>query len=88
MNARSIEHLKPLQVAAVYAKDVETIDTLLASEVNVNARENFGESPIHKVTKESNPAVVQTLLNAEPQEVAPDDTGRTVLHIATSRCGI
>ena len=88
VNARSMEHLKPLQVAAVYAKDVAAIDTLLVNEANVNARDNFVETPIHKMTKKSNPAVVQTLLNAELQEVAPDDTGRTTLHIATSRCGI
>ena len=83
-NARGTYYRTPLHFAAEDSANPAALATLLDAGADLNARDEFGWTPLHSAAANENPAVLAALLDAGADLNALDGSGRTVLHIAAT----
>lgn len=66
----------PLHAAAQYNRDPAMIEVLAAAGMNIDVRNLDGETPLHHVWTNPNPAVFRTLLRLGADPLARDERGR------------
>ena len=72
-----------LHIAAQYTKDRGAILVLLNAGANIEARNAYGESPLHYAALSGTSETTKVLLEAGAYFEATDNHGRTPLHYAT-----
>ena len=72
-----------LHIAAQYAKDPGAIQALLNAGANIDARNAYGESPLHFAALSGSSETTGVLLAAGAGVEPKDNRGRTPLHFAT-----
>ena len=72
----------PLMVAARHS-NIEVVSVLLEAGAAVNAKDEYGETPLHGAASwNENPEVISVLLKAGADVNAKDESGETPLHVA------
>ena len=72
-----------LHLAAQYSEYPSVIQTLVNAGADIDARNAYGESPLHYAALNGNQVMSQVLLEAGAGVEAKDNKGRTPLHFAT-----
>lgn len=68
---------------AARSGNVNQIEQLLAQEINVNQRNQFGQTPLYLAARYGHQEIVKRLLNAGANIEVKEENGRTPLYIAS-----
>ena len=71
-----------LHQAAASGDNTENVRVLLDAGINVDARTNFGDTPLHAAAEKGSPATIGALLNAGANVEGKDENKFTALHHA------
>jgi ankyrin repeat protein len=80
-----LAELPPLHDACWHSEPVQKTKQLLDAGADVNARDPFGQTPLHAAAREHNRAVLKLLLQRGAEITAVDYAGTTVLDSAFER---
>ena len=69
------------------ARQVETIECLIATGVDIDTRDNNGATPLHRAVRTRSAAAVECLLAAGADHSARNNAGSTPFHLAVQNTG-
>lgn len=85
LGAKDARGRTPLHLAVEYNAEPAVIAVLLEHGADIEARDDFGGTPLHAASRKANAAIVETLLDYGADIEAKDDLDNTPLETAAGR---